>query len=146
NPGAWPSMIVIHSRKFEQGRLPFCGGTIIDSEWVLTASHCTAKQDAHDLFIREAVNSATSGGHSIDVREIVMHPSYSTNPPLNDVPLLPLAAPARSPHQLLMSNAREGELVRDGTMATIIGYGRVKAQPLPGEQPPNFDAGPTSEK
>ena len=143
-PGAWPSMIVLHDRTFDNGRTPFCGGTIIDTEWVLTAGHCAYHRQAQNLFIRENVNSAKTGGRQIAVRQIIMHESYSPTPPRNDVALLHLAAPARSPRQVLMRDARQADLQKDGTMATIIGYGRVKPQPV--DKPQNFDAGPTSEK
>ncbi len=142
--GAWPSMVLIHARSFDNGRTPFCGGTIIDAEWVFTAGHCAYHREASDLFIRENVNSARTGGRAIDVRQIIMHESYSPRPPHNDVALLRLAERAQSPRQMLLPNARQADLERAGTVATIIGYGRIKPQPA--VAPQGFDAGPTSEK
>jgi secreted trypsin-like serine protease len=143
-PGAWPSMVVIHDRTFENGHTPFCGGTVIDREWVLTAGHCVFHRQAKNLFIRESVNTARSGGRLINVRQVVVNDTFEPYPPRNDVALLRLAAPADSPRQLLMGNAGAADLAKAGTLATIIGYGRMRPQPV--AAPQNFNAGPASER
>jgi secreted trypsin-like serine protease len=143
-PGAWPSMVTIQLRWVKEGKVPVCGGAIIDAEWVLTAGHCVTAdsggvEQANQMFIREGVNSA-AGGRAINVRQVIRHESYSANPPMNDVALLRLAEPARAPRQVLMGNARQIDLQRDGVPATIIGYGLVNPQPVNGPH-----SGPASE-
>jgi hypothetical protein len=121
-PGAWPSMIGIYMRSFAEGRIPMCGGTVIDGRWVLTAAHCVYQKEAREFFIREGANRAGSG-RSIDVSRIIVHEDYQHARHLNDVALMELATPATSPRQLLLRSDMRSELLADKTQATVIGYG-----------------------
>lgn len=142
--GAWPSMITLFNRNFAGGRLPMCGGTLIDSRWVLTAAHCVFGREARDFFIREATNNAIGGGRAIDVVSVTWHEQYAPRPPLNDIALLQLAVPADSPRQMLLRSSLRGEFLQERNVGTVIGYGLIKPQPA--EKPQNFDFGPASEQ
>lgn len=141
HPGAWPSMAPIYNRKFAEGRTPFCGAAIIDTNWALTAAHCVYQREAKDLFVRENTNLAGEG-HQIDVTGIIINENYSPHPPLNDVALLQLAEPAQSPRQLLMRSQLGHELLKEGALLTVIGYGLVTAQPV--DKPEKFNTGSPS--
>jgi secreted trypsin-like serine protease len=124
--GAWPSMVGVYNRGALSGRSPICGGAIIDSEWVLTAGHCVYQESADGYFIREGT-SQTGGGHMIEVRQIIIHERYRHRPaPLNDVALLKLASPAQAPRQILLRNTLRPQLLIDGKLSTVVGYGVIK--------------------
>jgi secreted trypsin-like serine protease len=138
--GAWPSMVGLYKRDTLEGRTPVCGAAIIDLQWVVTAAHCVYNQKPEGYFVREAANAVASGP-SVDVREIVVHEGYSPTTHVNDIALLRLTAPAQSPRQKLLRDSMRAAMLKEGQIATIIGFGLVDAQPVSG-----VHTGPTSEK
>jgi secreted trypsin-like serine protease len=125
-PGAWPSMVGLYNRGSFGGNSPICGAAIIDSQWALTAGHCVYQRSADGYFIREGT-SQSGGGRMIEVRQIVIHENYRHRPvPLNDVALLRLASAAQAPRQTLMRNTLRPQLLSNGKLSTVVGYGTVR--------------------
>lgn len=47
--GDWPWQALLQSAR---GKTQFCGGTLVDRQWVMTASHCVDGSKPNDIVVR----------------------------------------------------------------------------------------------
>ncbi|XP_064097311.1 serine proteinase stubble-like [Macrobrachium nipponense] len=75
---------------------PFCGGTIVNNEWIVTAAHCVKGMTADQLQVLLNMWDWANGSTRTvkrTVDKVIMHPSYNAQTYNNDIALLHLSTP-----------------------------------------------------
>ncbi|KAI5625524.1 chymotrypsin-like precursor, partial [Silurus asotus] len=119
--GSWPWQVSLQ----DTTGFHFCGGSLINQYWVVTAAHCRVTPSRHRVILGEY--NRASNAEPIQVKTIakaITHPYYNTQNFNNDITLLKLSSPAQltnrvSPVCLASSN------VAVGTRCVTTGWGKT---------------------
>jgi secreted trypsin-like serine protease len=113
----------------------FCGGSILDAEWILTASHCVDGQSPSDFRIVAGVTrvSQSSSGQVRNVAQIIMFPGYVTPEEGKDVSLVRLSTPltlnsttVKAIPIVTAADASAG-VTNPGVNSTVTGWGTLSS-------------------
>ncbi len=125
--GDWPWIAaLLYSDVADMFQAQFCGGSLIDDTWILTAAHCVNGMSSSELNIAVGVfDLANFSGSRISVKNIRIHPQYDATNSQNDVALLELNQPSSGPTIPLFigESLEKVPLSLLGKMLTAIGWG-----------------------
>uniref|UniRef100_A0A673LD06 Coagulation factor IX n=1 Tax=Sinocyclocheilus rhinocerous TaxID=307959 RepID=A0A673LD06_9TELE len=133
-PGEIPWQVALVARSTQQ---VFCGGSILNQLWVITAAHCLVGTQNGSFYIRVGEHdvSKTEGTEqNLNITRFISHPRYDSKVSLynHDIALLRLRNPIRFTltvlpiclGPMLFSNS----LLQSGSLATVSGWGRLRFQ------------------
>uniref|UniRef100_A0A668UWK0 Peptidase S1 domain-containing protein n=1 Tax=Oreochromis aureus TaxID=47969 RepID=A0A668UWK0_OREAU len=118
--GSWPWQVSLQSSGSH-----FCGGSLINSQWVLTAAHCFQTGLTVNLG-RQSLQGSNPNAVSRTVTQIIKHPNYNSETFDNDICLLQLSSSVTfnsyiSPVCLASSNST----FYSGVNSWVTGWGNI---------------------
>uniref|UniRef100_A0A6M2E3L2 Putative trypsin-like serine protease n=1 Tax=Xenopsylla cheopis TaxID=163159 RepID=A0A6M2E3L2_XENCH len=116
---------------FQENDMHFCGGSIIDKEWILTAAHCVQRHSnpPQNLTVRVGSSLHNTGGRTYNVMHIEKHPRYNERASYDfDIALLKISKPISytACTTVPVTLADSGREIPEGTMLSVTGWGATE--------------------
>jgi secreted trypsin-like serine protease len=118
--GKYPWQVRLYSSMDD--KIGFCGGSIIDDKWILTAAHCLLDTDA--VVVGYGNNDRTKTT-KIESEKIIVHPGYIAGEKA-DVALVKLKEPIPDAKaKAIVYAEQDKDLLPDGASVTVTGWGAI---------------------
>ncbi|XP_050933442.1 granzyme B(G,H) isoform X4 [Lates calcarifer] len=116
-----PYMVLLE-RHMQNGETYYCGGFLLNEDFVMTAAHCQAKSFTALLGVHNVHNS--NGIHRISVEDMFPHKDYNATELTNDIMLLKLSSKAHfsnTVRPIALADRDDGSLPK---LCSVSGWGR----------------------
>uniref|UniRef100_A0A673KGI4 Trypsin-2-like n=1 Tax=Sinocyclocheilus rhinocerous TaxID=307959 RepID=A0A673KGI4_9TELE len=125
--GAWPWQVSIQSTTFGGH---FCGGSLINKDWVLSAAHCfQSSMRTIDIYLGRQSQSGSNPNEAFRaVSRFINHPDYSDPTHDNDIALLQLSSSVTfSEYIRPVCLAAAGSKFAAGSDSWVTGWGTLQS-------------------
>lgn len=129
--GRWPWQVALVQANITTNfAAQFCGGTLVDELFVVTAAHCITENNGSvtrraDIRVLTGTQSLATGGTRRVVDQIARHPNYNDNTTDFDIAVIKLRTAAPGKKARLITAAQEAELAATGDRAFVTGWGSL---------------------
>eukprot|EP00794_Sanderia_malayensis_P018883 gene18883-20784_t len=123
-PGDWPWQVGFARAS---STFIYCGGTLINKEWIVSAAHCFSSTNPSGITARLGEhNKRTNEGREqvISLAKVIIHESYNRKTLANDIALLKLSKPATYNKYVRPACLPDKHtIIKDGQMSFVSGWG-----------------------
>ncbi len=119
-----------------QSGFHFCGGSVLDEEWILTAAHCVDGSSPGQIRVAAGITRVSTAGNQGQLRqvdEIFMFPGYVDPTEGKDVALMRLSSPLDlsastvTPIDIVTPSDEAAGLAAPGSDVTVTGWGTLSS-------------------
>ncbi|XP_058464522.1 chymotrypsin-2-like [Malaya genurostris] len=122
NAGQFPYQVSLRS----SGNAHFCGASVINNRYVLSAAHCTVGRTTANTRVVVGTHLLNSGGVAHNTARIVNHGSYNSNTLANDVSLVQTSTTITM-NNLVATIPLGSSTINTATNAVASGWGQLGA-------------------